>query len=68
LRDFQICLLSDKRGAHLINLTIGSVVIMQIKALGVKRQVAKLEGVTQSWWIGKLQSDVWWHGYAFSVS
>ena len=35
---------------------------------GVKLRVTKLEGATQSRGIGKLHSDVWWHGYAFSVS
>lgn len=41
---------------------------MLMTEVGVKREVSKLEGATQSWGIGKLHSDVWWHGYAFSVS
>ena len=41
---------------------------MLMTEVGVKLRVMKLEGATQSWGIGKLHSDVWWHGYAFSVS
>ncbi|UGO47198.1 hypothetical protein COBRASIX_31 [Enterobacter phage vB_EclS_CobraSix] len=35
--------MSDKRGAHLINLTIGSAVIMLMTEVGVKLRVTKLE-------------------------